>query len=104
MNFCLLLNETYSVFFKHRAFQELFYSFFLAKERISHVQSLMSEAQKHRALFALEKKVRTLMTLHNELFAEQQGRNDLFKTLPPGKIDISSSFIVVSNYEILMAK
>ena len=44
------------------------------------------------------------MTLHNELFAEQQGQNDLFKTLPPGKIDISSSFIVVSNYEILMAK
>ena len=35
---------------------------------------------------------------------KQQGQNDLFKTLPLGKIDISSSFIVVSNYEILMAK
>ena len=54
--------------------------------------------------FFIVQKVRTLMTLHNELFAEQQGQNDLFKTLPPGKIDISSSFIVVSNYEILMAK
>ena len=99
-----ILNETYSVIFKHRAFQELFYSLiFLAKERISLVQSLMSEAQKHRT-FCTRKNVRTRMTLHNGLFAEQQGQNDLFKTLPLGKIDISSSFIVVSNYEILMAK